>query len=387
MRIAFICSGLEPGRDGVGDFARTLARACAALGHETRLVSVREQAVPGEKSAETGELRLRDVFENFDEAKALAQWLREFQPDWVSVQYTPFGFHPQGLGARRAKALRELLPAGARRQIMLHEIWLQPGRDGALRHRALGWAQKRSVDAWAGWGWHPALIHTQARLHRARLEARGFAAELQPLCSNFPRAGISPAAARAKVAEGLRANGQQPDEAALWIGHFGAFHALNWNFGEFAKKMAARTDWHGRRICFLALGRSMAAQIEYDKAARAAPQAEFCFVGELEEADVPVALAACDAGFTSTPWDIFEKSGAVAAWRGADVPVLVTRAGATDAAKLPAWPDAGVILADANTPWAAERILTRAPGPAFLEPAHAARDFITALENAPATRT
>jgi hypothetical protein len=383
MRIAFICSGLEPGRDGVGDFARTVARQCHALGHETRLAAVRESGNRGEIAANPAELRLNDIFQNPDEASALAKWLREYQPDWVSVQVTPFGFHPRGLGARRAKVLRELMPASARRHIMLHEIWLQPGRDGAWRHRALGWAQKRSVDAWAGLGWRPALIHTQARLHRARLQARGFAVELLPLCTNFPRTEISRAAARATVAEGLRAKGQTIDEVAIWLGHFGAFHTQNWDFPEFAKRMAASLDLQGRRICFLALGRSTAASAALAEAARALLDVDFCLVGELRPEQVPVAMEACDAAFTSTPWDIVEKSGAVAAWRGQDVPVLVTRAGASDAEKLPPWPDSGLILADASSNLSTGNIFNRVPGPAFLQPAEAARNFIAALESAP----
>jgi hypothetical protein len=165
MRLAFICSGLEPGRDGVGDFARTLARQCVAAGHEVRLASVRDELSQDRSTANPVELRLADIFLHPAEARALAAWLHDFQPDWASVQFTPFGFHPRGLGGRRAAFLRELLPAKTRREIMLHEIWLQPGPGGQLRHRALGWAQRRSVDAWTGPGWRPEIIHTQARLH------------------------------------------------------------------------------------------------------------------------------------------------------------------------------------------------------------------------------
>ncbi len=385
MRLLFLCSGLEPGRDGVGDYARLLAQKCAAAGHETRLVSVRDAAC-GAGSARVGEWRLHDIFRRPGEARALGAWLREFQPDWASVQFTPYGFHPRGLGGRRAAWLRELLPAKTRRHLMLHEIWLQPGRDGPWRHRALGWAQRRSVDAWTGWGWQPAVVHTQARLYQKRLQARGVTAKLLPICTNFPSTEFSHSNARAAVAKILRRKGQSIDAAALWLGHFGSFHTQAWDFTAFAAKVAANPNLAGRRICFLALGRAAAAPAAFVDAARTVPNADFHVLGELAEDEVPVALQSCDVAFTSTPLDIIEKSSAVAAWRALGVPVLVTRAGATDATRLPPWPDPGLLLADADAPLPWPITPDRVPCPSFLDPAVMARTFLSALENAPATR-
>jgi hypothetical protein len=63
--------------------------------------------------------------------------------------------------------------------------------------------------------------------------------------------------------------------------------------------------------------------------------------------------------------------------------VLVTRAGATDAAKLPPWPDPGLFLADAKATLDLPQTFERVPGPSFLDPAETARTFLSALENAP----
>lgn len=42
MRIAFSTGCLAPGRDGVGDYTRTLAGECARRGHTLALVSLGE---------------------------------------------------------------------------------------------------------------------------------------------------------------------------------------------------------------------------------------------------------------------------------------------------------------------------------------------------------
>ncbi len=380
MRLVFFCSGLEPGRDGIGDYARTLAAACAAAGHETRLVAVRDpfcgKTVVSKITDK--EPRFRDIFRYPAESRALAAWLREYQPDWASVQFTPFGFHRRGLGARRASDLRALLSPLTQRHFMLHEMWLQPGPDGLWRHRLLGRFQRRSVLAWLGSGWQPEVIHTQARLHLARLQACGIPAKLLPLCTAFTSPSVTLAEARAALTSSLRAPGglkTPADPSAMWIGFFGTLHREGWNFPDYAAKLAAVSP---RRICFVALGRSRTATEAWTEAARTVPQAEFRLLGELPADKVTLAMRACDAALTSTPWDIIEKSSSVAAWRAVGVPVLVTRGPAPQNGDLPPWPDPGLLLANKIGPELAGPFHPL-PGPAFLAPAQAAQTFLSSL--------
>jgi hypothetical protein len=234
------------------------------------------------------------------------------------------------------------------------------------------------VDAWTGTGWQPEVVHTQARLHQARLQARGVAAALLPLCSTFTRPEMTPAAARGLAAGWLRAARLPMDENAFWFGHFGTFHP-HWNFSGFAANMVKKLSGLGKRAGFLALGRSPAAAA-WTEAARAVPGADFRLVGELPVEKISLIMHACDAAFTGTPWDIIEKSGTVAAWRAMDIPVLAPRAGAVAASQLPPWPDAGLRLADGTEDFSLQPF-ERVPGPAYLHPAHTARTFISALEN------
>src|ERR1043166_8574031 len=52
MRIAFLCSSADPGRDGVGDYTRMLASECVRKGHECCIVALHERhvAAPLEES-------------------------------------------------------------------------------------------------------------------------------------------------------------------------------------------------------------------------------------------------------------------------------------------------------------------------------------------------
>src|SRR5271168_574276 len=63
------------------------------------------------------------------------EWLNSFNPDWVSLQFVSYAFHPKGLVHGLARKMAPLL-AGRRLHIMFHEIWLC---------REQGWGWKKSA--------------------------------------------------------------------------------------------------------------------------------------------------------------------------------------------------------------------------------------------------
>ncbi len=51
MRIAFVTSGLEPGRDGVGDYTSGLAEECARRGHTVTQIALNDPFITAAQSA------------------------------------------------------------------------------------------------------------------------------------------------------------------------------------------------------------------------------------------------------------------------------------------------------------------------------------------------
>src|ERR1019366_978591 len=112
MKIAFLCSCLEPGRDGVGDYARRLAGELIRQGHSCVAVALNDphihktmfeqQEIEG-NSIST--LRLSGVAPWSKRTVEARNWLDGFNPDWISLQYVPFGFHPKGLCFGLGKSL------------------------------------------------------------------------------------------------------------------------------------------------------------------------------------------------------------------------------------------------------------------------------------------
>jgi hypothetical protein len=162
VKITFICSSLEPGRDGVGDYTRVLGAALTDRGHAVQLVALHDRHV--RTAAQSGgggtaALRLPASAAWSTRVAAARRFVDDFAPDWVSVQFVAYGFqdrgHVFGLGPR----LRAIA-AGRPRHLMFHELWTG-GRGATLRQRAEGIVQKQLTLRFAR-DLAPAVVHTHA---------------------------------------------------------------------------------------------------------------------------------------------------------------------------------------------------------------------------------
>ena len=92
MRILFLCSCLEPGRDGVGDYTRRLAEECAMLGHECALAALNDSFVRTTSEEKQGGLPTLRLARGSDYG-AVADFRKKFAPDWISLQLVAYGLH------------------------------------------------------------------------------------------------------------------------------------------------------------------------------------------------------------------------------------------------------------------------------------------------------
>jgi hypothetical protein len=191
VRIAFITSSLEPGRDGVGDYTRRLAGELIRQGHPSIIVGLNDSQIPEamfESQAIEGALisvsRLPGVMPWNERAEMARKWLDAFNPDWVSLQFVPFGFHPKGLPFGLPRHLKSII--GSRPlHWMFHELWVLWNFPLSLRKRLLGQLQKfwlvsclKKVK--------PQAVATQLPLYKAELIKIGVEADVVPLHGNIP---------------------------------------------------------------------------------------------------------------------------------------------------------------------------------------------------------
>jgi glycosyltransferase involved in cell wall biosynthesis len=330
MRIAFVTACLEPGRDGVGDYARNLAAACVHAGHEAALLALNdryvERPVEGMQAArcvEIDSLRLPAASSWSSRSSRASAWLERRAPDWISLQFVPYGFHRKGfvfgLGVRLAP-----LVAGRRVQMMFHEIWTGDG--GRWRERLVGRLQRLAVRHLVD-GLEPELVHTSNSRYRALLAASGIDATVLPLFGNIP---VCPAAhpdwlsrelANAGVAESFASSRHE-----CWrFGMLGSLYPV-WSPEPLLSGIAEAAARAGRRVTIASIGRlGPGEQMFAQMAARYAGRFSFAALGERSPEEISTFLQSIDFGIATTPWSLIGKSGTAAAMLDHGVPVVVTR--------------------------------------------------------------
>jgi hypothetical protein len=321
MKIAFLCSSLAAGRDGVGDYVRLLASSCEADGHECLLVALNDRHLPGQAVlTDGGTLQFPHGLPWRSRATLLRRALGEFRPDWVSWQIVSYGFSPRGIIPGQVHLLAEA--AGEWRQhVMLHELWLGIARSEGPRARILGALQRFHLSALLE-RLKPARLHTSNEAYQSALRHVGWESGLLPLFGNIPVA----ATGRADAEEQLRAlAGEKLPEGPVAFGIlFGTLHP-QWNVDETLAWLDEASRASGRRIVLFAAGRSgLHAKSMLDRLNRGG-RVLASALGELPARRISAILQGSDFGIATHPWALIGKSGTTATLLEHGLPVLVPR--------------------------------------------------------------
>lgn len=316
MKLLFLCTSLEPGRDGVGDYARLLAEACIDAGHECRLVALNDADVT-ESIIEWQRGRSHDLYcmrlstkSAWHERLAAAQAVvHEFSPDWLSWQLVPYGFSPKGLIASELSAFN-VLGRDRSVHVMLHELWIGLSRGEPLKNLAWGSLQRRRLLHFLR-ALNPAVIQTSNVVYQTVLGREGCACNILPLFGNVPVNEIVPTI-------------PSPTE---WAG--GIFGTVHPQFkAEPCFDILSRgAKASGRKLRILGLGRlgphgeALFAHLRENYR----DQLEAVIIGEKEPAELSRLLQSLDFGIATHPWGLLGKSGVVAAMLDHGLPVIVPR--------------------------------------------------------------
>lgn len=338
MRLAFLCSGLEPGRDGVGDYTRLLAAECVRQGHEVFLVALNDKASGGGgRQVQDSEgiaipcLRCGPASpwsERFEAARAA---LAAFAPDWVSLQFVPYGFQPKGIPWKLARALEPVI-AGRPLQIMFHELWIGFGARAPWKERLVGAVQRRCIFGLIR-RLRPGAVHTSNATYAALLKAGGVTAMELPIFGNIP---MAPEAE--PVPEALSRAGAplDPAERSRWLVglFFGTLHP-EWEPEPLLGRLLNAAEKSGRRLCLVSAGR-MGASGEAIWNGMGNGRLLKIRCGELPAGQISALLRAADFGVAVSPWCLMGKSGSAAAMLDHGLPIVFTRdEGAPPAEALP----------------------------------------------------
>ncbi|MDF7810038.1 glycosyltransferase [Hymenobacter sp. YC55] len=316
MKIVFVCGSLEPGRDGVGDYARRLAAELIRQGHQVAALALHDTYVEAELSgtqqAEQVQLSVLRIPASYKETARFAaaqQWVDAINPDWLSLQYVAFAFQPKGLPWGLGESLARL-GRGRRWHIMFHELWVGVFIDAPLKHIVWGWVQKQLIKSMVK-TLRPAVMHTQTRLYQLLLGRLGFKADYLPLFANIPVTSTQKKPAQ------LGADGSDNTVSVIIFGTIHPGTAI----AQFAQEASQIAKTKGTQFSLTTIGRC-GANLEPFVKTWQDEGLTVNILGEQPAEKISEVLRNGTIGLSTTSLVVTEKSGTVAAMVEHGLPVL-----------------------------------------------------------------
>lgn len=326
-KILLICGGLEPALDGVGDYCRQLAAQLTRLGVECAVMALNDRKVDHDIVVSTPESTLRYIripsgLPSAERYAHAAEFLLEWQPDWVSLQFVAYGFEDRGLPFGDVRAL-PLLLRGQRVHFMAHELWLGVLAASSAKERLVGTLQRFLVLRLVR-RLEPLVIQTSTAYLREALARAGLQATLLPLFGNIP---VDVATDKTRLSRTLLAAGG-PDTTierdAFWIfGIFGSIPA-HWPVERLLDRLRAIARGAKRRVLIVSAGQAgAAASYLFERWRQRFPDIEFHILGPKSQSEISTFLQSIDFGLSPYPECLLGKSGAAAAMFEHGLPVIV----------------------------------------------------------------
>lgn len=329
MRIVLLCGSLEPGRDGVGDYTRSLGAELIRKGHQVAAISLNDRSISVKTTGiqRSGEvdlqvLRLPSLYSSKKRFLLARDWVGAFNPEWISLQYVPYSFQEKGLPFRLEEHLY-MLGVGKKWHIMFHEIWVGFTRISPVKHRIIGFLQRNILKSVVE-KLQPHLITTSNGLYQAILSTHQISAVVLPLFSNI---SISPFDSTF-ITEVLKRLSISKDKRCEWmfVGIFGNLHT-DANLKDIVWDICRRSKKEGKRLAVIGFGQtdSPGLNIFYSLESTFCGNARFVHLGLLSPEHISSLLQFLDAGISCTPLQHIGKSGVYAAMRYHGLKVLLNK--------------------------------------------------------------
>ncbi len=330
MRLAFLCGGLEPGVNGVGDMVRRLVPPLRLAGVECLLVGLNDPDVErlvddGASSAHCGAaIRRIPRRMGYGAASRLArEALERFRPDWLSLQFVCYSFAEKGILMAEPFWLPRVL-RGWPLHVMMHELWVGHGVFRTPRNALLGALQRFSIRVLLR-RLQPAVVTTSCLFYVRQLQEIGVRSHAIPLAGNI---AVGDAVGGPWLDEALRAAGvdvARDGRRHYWL--FGIFGTIlpQWRPDGLFARLAALAGAHGRQAAVLVAGgtgRDTEALLAAWRAGH--PQILFGNLGRRSEAELSALFNELDFGLSSHPHYTAGKSGSIAAMLEHGLPTITS---------------------------------------------------------------
>jgi len=234
------------------------------------------------------------------------KFIEDFDPEWLSLQFVIFGFHPKGLPFGLSNQLA-VLGLGRRWHIMFHELWLGMEKKSSKKHSLWGVIQRRLIKSLIS-TLNPGVIHTHTGLYQKQLTKLGFIVQHLPLFGNIPVTYVRDERMSFKR------------EPTITFVSFGNIFP-NAPVEDFASEAACYAEKNGFEMYLTIIGHCGSEQKHWaDKWADAGVRVNV--LGKQPVDNISKVLGGASIGLSTTPVALIEKSGSVAAMLEHGLPVI-----------------------------------------------------------------
>lgn len=326
--VALVCGRLEPGHDGVGDYTRTLAEACAQAGVRVALIGLNDSNVKGSAVRENcgfPVLRLPARANWADNVPGAGAFVNEMGLSWASFQFVPYSYGKRGLVSGLAEKL-EPLTRGRNLQVMFHEIWIGATEHASLKDRLVGWLQRGTIREFARRA-SPKVVHTSNSAYMKLLRSIGVDAVRLPLPGTIPLQRTDASAWLYGRLSGLGVDITETTRPEFAIfGFFGTLHPV-WPAEPLVSQLEEFAQRTGRKPIMLSFGKLGSGEALWNRLSREKRSGgmRWCSLGLVSALEASQLMNSVDFGVAASPLSLLEKSSAAVCLLEHGLPVIVNR--------------------------------------------------------------
>ena len=315
MKLIFLTGTLEPRLSGVADYILALSGHLSKRGVHCLCIAINDTSLSTplsiERSVDSGVsiIRISSRFSWKCKFSILESEIRNFNPDWISLQYVPYSFHPKGLSLRLPLYLKRMKKYACW-HIMVHELWISG--EGSLV-RFFIYILQRQLTLMAFHCLSPLLLQTTNFWYAKLLSSTGFSPSILPLFSSIPvHQEVSSSSSKSHV----------------WtFVSFGSIHE-DWHPEPLLTQIElARSHYCIDSCHFVAVGNTGAFGAHLWDSLQNLPYPQFTFtrVGQVPSKIVSRYLKNADFGISMVPSHLIDKSSSAIAMLSHGLPVIISR--------------------------------------------------------------
>ena len=310
MKIVFICGSVEPGKNGVGDYSRRLCSALIHQGVAAEILSLND------KHIKTTVSEIQENDGNLIKVKRIpisagfrqrldwtSRYLKEVQPDWISLQYVPYSFDLKGIPFWLPVFLKKIR-GPYKCHIMFHEL-ATPGI--TIKNKLYRFVQIQLLKSIVS-NLKPKVVHTHTPFYLKLLSDWNIKAKPLPVFSNIKKVDFTDFSKdNSSFKIGLFSRVKSTDKIIQVLEHLSLFLKKN-----------------NKTLQIVFLGGEKAAIENFQKKTIQIKKidAKIIIKGFLKDKIISEELQKLDLGITPVPIHALGKSGSVAAFLEHGIPII-----------------------------------------------------------------